>query len=85
MTQSPCSFSAASTIVLGDRVVAERLLGRSIELDPTSAVARLHYGLLLSSTGKIKEARAQLSAAAILGGTEPVGLMAQRGLLELGE
>ncbi len=71
--------------VLGDRVVAERLLGRSIELDPTSAVARLHYGLLLSSTGKIGEARAQLSAAAILGGTEPVGLMAQRGLLELGE
>ncbi len=70
--------------VLGDRVVAERLLGRSIELDPTSAVARLHYGLLLSSTGKIREARAQLSAAANLGGTEPVGLMAQRALLELG-
>jgi tetratricopeptide (TPR) repeat protein len=71
--------------VLGDRVVAERLLGRSIELDPTSAAARLHYGLLLSSTGKIKESRAQLSAAATLGGTEPVGLMAQRALLELGD
>jgi tetratricopeptide (TPR) repeat protein len=70
--------------VLGNGVVAERLLGRSIELDPTSATARLHYGLLLSSTGKLDESRAQLSAAASLGGNEPVGLMAQRALLELG-
>ena len=70
--------------VLGDGVVAERLLGRSIELDPTSATARLHYGMLLSSTGSLVESRAQLLAAATLGGNEPVGLMARRALLELG-
>ncbi len=70
--------------MLGDRVVAERLFGRSIELDPTSATARLHYGLLLTSTGRLEESRAQLSAAAALGGEEPVGLMARRALLELG-
>jgi Flp pilus assembly protein TadD len=70
--------------LLGDRVVAERLLARSVELDPASAPARLHYGLLLSSGGRTGEARAQLIAAAWLGEADPIGVLAQRALAQLG-
>lgn len=70
--------------LLGDLVTAERLISRSLALDPTSASARLHYGLLLSSAGRTHEARAQLTAAVSLGGTSPIGEFAQRALSQLG-
>lgn len=71
--------------LLGDLVTAERLIIRSLELDPTSAPARLHYGLLLSAAGRTREALTQLSAAASLGGTSPAGQYAQRALTQLGK
>jgi Flp pilus assembly protein TadD len=71
--------------LLGDSVTAERLTLRSLELDPTSASARLHYGLLLSEAGRMREARTQLSAAASLGGASPAGQYAQRALTQLGK
>jgi Flp pilus assembly protein TadD len=71
--------------LLGDRATAERLLIRSVQLDPASAPARLHYGLLLSSAGRTSEARAQLTAAASLGGTSPTGQFAERALGQLGD
>jgi tetratricopeptide (TPR) repeat protein len=71
--------------LLGDLVTAERLTVRSLELDPTSASARLHYGLLLSAAGRTREALTQLSAAASLGGTSPAGQYAQRALTHLGK
>jgi tetratricopeptide (TPR) repeat protein len=70
--------------LLGGRAVAERLLSRSVLLDPSSASARLRYGLLLSSGGKTNEARAQLTAAVRLGGDDPAGILAQRALAQLG-
>jgi tetratricopeptide (TPR) repeat protein len=72
-------------LLLGDRITAERLLLRSLLLDPTSASARLHYGLLLSEDGRLDEARAQLSSAAGLGGDTPVGEQARRDLTRLGD
>lgn len=85
--EDPLALELLGTVhfLLGNRSVAERLLVRTVQLGPTSAAARLHYGLLLSSTGRTGQARAQLSAAANLGGTEPSGLMAQRALLLLGD
>ena len=71
--------------LLGDLVTAERLITRSLALDPTSASARLHYGLLLSSAGRTREARAQLAAAVSLGGASPSAEFAQRALSQLGE
>jgi tetratricopeptide (TPR) repeat protein len=70
--------------LLGGRAVAERLLSRSVLLDPSSASARLRFGLLLSSGGKTNEARAQLTAAVRLGGDDPAGILAQRALAQLG-
>ncbi len=83
---NPVGLELLGTVhaLLGGRAVAERLLSRSVQLGPASASARLHYGLLLSSGGKTKEARAQLTAAARLGGADPVGEMAQRALAQLG-
>ncbi len=71
--------------LLGDHVTAERLLLRSLDLDPTSASTRLHYGLLLASAGRPGEARTQLTSAASLGGTSPSGLYAERALAQLAE
>jgi len=71
--------------LLGNLVTAERLITRSLALDPASASARLHYGLLLSSEGRTREARAQLTAAVSLGGTSPTAEFAQRALSQLGE
>ena len=84
--RNPFGLELLGTIhtLLGGRAVAERLLSRSVQLDPTSASARLRYGLLLSSEGKTREARAQLTAAAGLGGTDPDGVMARRALAQLG-
>jgi Flp pilus assembly protein TadD len=85
--EDPTSFDLAgyAHFLLGDLVTAERLTIRSLELDPTSASARLHYGLLLSATGRTREARLQLTAAVSLGGASPSGQSAQRALSQLGE
>jgi Flp pilus assembly protein TadD len=71
--------------LLGDQVTAERLLIRSLDLDPASASARLHYGLLLASAGRTSEARMQLTSAASLGGSSPSGLFARRALAQLAQ
>jgi Flp pilus assembly protein TadD len=42
---------------------AERALRRAIELDPGHATARLYYGNVLRSTGRLEEAVAQQAAA----------------------
>lgn len=78
-------LAAYAHFLLGDLVTAERLIIRSLDLDPTSASARLHYGLLLTSAGRTREARTQLVAAASLGGTSATGQLAQRALTHLGE
>ncbi|MCX6070585.1 MAG: tetratricopeptide repeat protein, partial [Chloroflexi bacterium] len=86
-SEDPASLDLAgyAHFLLGDPVTAERLMVRSIDLDPASASARLHYGLLLSNAGRTSEARAQLIAAASIGGTSPTGQLAQRALAQLGD
>jgi Flp pilus assembly protein TadD len=86
-SEDPASLDLAgyAHFQLGDLVTAERLMARSIDLDPMSASARLHYGLLLSNAGRTSEARAQLVAAAGIGGTSPTGQLAQRALAKLGD
>jgi tetratricopeptide (TPR) repeat protein len=71
-------------LLLGNYALAERLLVRAISLDPLSASARLHYGLLLRALVREAEAAAQLQAASGLGGNTPTGEMARRALLPLG-
>jgi Flp pilus assembly protein TadD len=86
-SEDPASLDLAgyAHFLLGDLVTAERLLARSIDLDPASAPSRLHYGLLLSNAGRTSEARAQLIAAASIGGTSPTGQLAHRALAQLGD
>jgi len=78
-------LAAYAHLLLGDFLTAERLILRSLELDPTSASARLHYGLLLAAAGRTSEARTQLITAASLGGASATGQFAQRALTQLGE
>ena len=67
-------------LLLGNQVLAERFLARAVSLDPLSASARLHYGLLLRALGRESEAAAQLQAADGLGGAAPIGELARRAL-----
>jgi len=69
----------------GNPTLAERLLVQAVRLDPASASPRLHYGMLLSAQGRTFEARAQLAAAASLGGDTPAGELARRIVIQLGE
>ncbi|MBM3120780.1 MAG: tetratricopeptide repeat protein [Chloroflexi bacterium] len=67
-------------LLQGNQALAERLLIRAVILDPESASARLHYGLLLRDLERKAEAVAQLQAASRLGGDTPTGELARRAL-----
>jgi tetratricopeptide (TPR) repeat protein len=71
-------------LLLGNHVLAERLLSRAVRLDPHSASARLHYGLLLQTLLRQPEGAAQLEAASGLGGETPTGVLARRALRAAG-
>lgn len=71
-------------LLQGNQALAERLLTRAVTLDPESASARLHYGLLLRDLEREAEAVVQLQAASRLGGDTPTGELARRALSPIG-
>lgn len=71
-------------LLQGNQVLAERLLTRAVTLDPGSASARLHYGLLLRQLVREAEAVVHLQAASRLAGDTPTGELARRALSPIG-
>lgn len=68
--------------LLGSTVTGERMLVRAIRADETSASAKLHYGLLLTTSGRTAEARAQLAAAILISNGSPSAQLAQQALAQ---
>ena len=62
----------------GNAVAAVERIGRSVELNPGDASARLYLGRLLAAVGRDREARRMLEEAARVGAGSEAGREAER-------
>ena len=63
--------------MLGNLPMAERLLTRSVRIDPSLALTQYHLGLLRLAQGEVSRARAALERAIRIDGDGQVGTIAQ--------
>jgi tetratricopeptide (TPR) repeat protein len=75
-----CDLLGYAYFLLGDLVMADRFLLRSVQMDPLAATTQFHLGLLRLGQGQPQRARAALGLAAELDPTGPVGVRAARSL-----
>ncbi len=75
-----CDLLGYAYFLLGDLVMADRFLQRSVQMDPLAATTQFHLGLLRLGEGQPQRARAALGLAAELDPTGPIGARAARSL-----
>lgn len=75
-----CELLGYAYYLLGDFVMAERFLQRSVQVDPLSPATQYHLGLLRLGQGQTQRARAAFALAMRLDPSGPIGTQAARSL-----